>query len=470
MSGYEKDRLVERNEELERENDSLRRRLEKLLAEVERLRKQLEEALRSQKRQAAPFSKGTPKAHPKKPGRKPGADYGRRGSRPVPGRVDEEIAVPLPERSPCCGADVVFENTQPQYQEDIVRRTIKRRFDVDMGHCRCCGRPVQGRHPLQTSNALGAAQVQVGPEALAFAAHLNKQLGISHERVAQVLKWGFDLQIHRSTVCRGVIRLGKKVEPTYQQLRIAVRQSPLNWIDETGWRVAAHLEWLWVVVSEQVTVYDILPGRGFEQAASLLGEDWEGILHHDGWAPYYKFLHALHQSCLAHILRRCHDMLKVVSGRAVCFPRKIIELFQKALLLRDRFCDGEISLHGLSIARGRLEKRLKGLLDKSFSNPSNLRLANHLIKESPHLFTFLYYPGMVEPTNNTAERAQRPAVVARKTWGGNRTQGGAKVQSALMSVLRTYAQQGKDSFAGLVALMRSPQQQVLDIVPLSHSP
>ena len=86
--------------------------------------------------------------------------------------------------------------------EDIVRRTIKRRFDVQTGHCGCCGRHVQGRHPLQTSNALGAAQVQVGPEALAFATHLNKQLGISHERVAQVLKWGFDLQIHRSTVCR----------------------------------------------------------------------------------------------------------------------------------------------------------------------------------------------------------------------------------------------------------------------------
>lgn len=463
MNAHSSGELWKRMEELEKENQSLR-------AENERLRKLLEEALRSLKRQAAPFSKGTPKAEPKKAGRKPGVEYGQRASRPIPERVDEEIAVALPERSPCCDSFVIPEAIRPQYQEDIVRRTIKRRFDVQTGRCGCCGRHVQGRHPLQTSDALGAAQVQVGPQALAFATHLNKQLGISDERVAQVLKWGFDLHIARSTVCRGVMRLGHKVEPTYQQLRFAVRQSPLAWMDETGWRVAAHLEWLWVVVSEQVTVYDILPGRGFEQAASLLGKDWEGIVHHDGWAPYYKFRKALHQSCLAHILRRCHDMIQAASGRAADFPRKIIELFQKALLLRDRFCDDSISLHGLRIARGRLEGQLDGLLDKTFCNPFNLRLAKHLLKERPHLFTFLEWPGMVHATNNTGERAIRPAVVARKTWGGNRTAEGAKVQRALMSVLRTYCQQGKDSFAGLVDLLRSQQQQILDIVPVSQSP
>jgi transposase len=463
MSGQAYSDRDKRIQELEKE-------IERLRAENERLRKELEEALRSLKRQAAPFSKGIPKAEPKKAGRKPGAEYGRRASRPIPKQVDEEISVALPERSPCCDSFVIPEAIRPQYQEDIVRRTIKRRFDVHTGRCACCGRHVQGRHPLQTSDALGAACVQVGPEALAFAAHLNKQLGISDERVAQVIKWGFDLQIARSTVCRAVIRLGKKVEPTYQQLRFSIRQSQLAWMDETGWRVAAHLEWLWVVVSEQATVYDILPGRGFEQAASLLGKDWEGILHHDGWAPYYKFLKALHQSCLAHILRRCHNMIKAAPGRAAGFPRKISELFKKALLLRDRFCDDSISLHGLRIARGRLQRQLDGLLDKTFYNPSNLRLANHLIKERPHLFTFLYCPGMVEATNNTGERAMRPAVVARKTWGGNRTAEGAKVQRAIMSVLRTYCQQGKDSFAALVDLLRSQQQQILDIIPLSQSP
>jgi hypothetical protein len=48
-----------------------------------------------------------------------------------------------------------------------------------VGYCPCCGARTQGRHPLQTSDALGAAKVQIGPEALVLGAHLNKQMGLS---------------------------------------------------------------------------------------------------------------------------------------------------------------------------------------------------------------------------------------------------------------------------------------------------
>ena len=41
-------------------------------------------------------------------------------------------------------------------------------------------------------------------------------------------------------------------------------------------------------VSEQVTFCDIFPA-GFEQAAALLGTDYDGWLIHDGWAVYIKF-------------------------------------------------------------------------------------------------------------------------------------------------------------------------------------
>jgi len=170
--GDQSDRTKELEKEvdfLRKDRDATQRRLDKALAEIERLRKELEEALRSLKRQAAPFSKGDPKPNPKRPGRKRGAQYGERASRPVPGRVDQEIPVPLPKKSLCCGASVIYEDTKPQFQEDIVRQTIVRRFDVQVGHCVCCGRHVQGRHPLQTSDALGAAQVQLGPEALSLA-------------------------------------------------------------------------------------------------------------------------------------------------------------------------------------------------------------------------------------------------------------------------------------------------------------
>ena len=449
-------------EELSKENQSLREQLNKAQAEIERLHKALEEALRSLKRQAAPFSKGQPKSNPQRPGRKSGSAYGQRAFRTVPDRVDEEISVELPKRCPECGGRVVHDGTHPQFQEEIIRRTIVRRFDVEIGYCMGCGGHVQGRHPLQTSDALGAAQVQVGPAALTLAAHLNKQLGVSHQRTAQVLAWGYGLQVNRSTLCRAITRLGTKAEPTYHQLQIAVRHSVVNRLDETSWRVAGRLQWLWVCVSDEVTFYAILPGRGFVQAASILGEDYAGILSHDGWQPYYRFPQAFHQTCLSHLIRRCGDMIESRSGTTAWFPQAVMQLLLKGLALRDRYARQEISLQGLYVATGRLVANMERLLSKTFRDPANRRLAKHLRHEQPWLFTFLDCPGL-EATNNAAERALRPAVVARKTWGGNRTENGAKTQQILISILTTCRQQGKDSFERITELFLSPTPIVLDL-------
>jgi transposase len=337
---------------------------------------------------------------------------------------------------------------------------------VETGHCAGCGEHVQGRHALQTSDALGAAHVQVGPQALTLAAHLIKQMGISHERAAQVLEWGYGLGVSRSALCRAMTRLGKKAEPTYQELQVAVRDSLVNRLDETGWRVAAHLEWLWVCVSAEVTLYAILPGRGFAQAASILGADYSGFLNHDGWRPYYRFVHAFHQTCLSHLIRRCKDMLEAASATAARFPQAVMQLLLEGLALRDRYQRQEISTHGLNVVTGRLEANMDRLLSKTFRDPANRRLAKHLCHEQPWLFTFLHCPG-IEATNNAAERALRPAVVARKTWGGNRTENGAKTQQIVISVLTTCVQQGKDSFDRITRLFFSPTPIVLDLVPNS---
>lgn len=361
---------------------------------------------------------------------------------------------------------VIHDHTQPQYQEDIVRQKIVRRFDVETGHCADCGEHVQGRHPLQTSDALGAAQVQVRPEALTLAAHLIKQMGISHERAGQILEWGYDLRVSRSALCRAMTRLGKKAEPTYQELQMAVRQSAVNQLDETGWRVAAHLEWLWVCVNAEVTLYAILPGRGFAQAASILGEDYSGFLGHDGWQPYYRFANAFHQTCLSHLIRRCRNMLETASAWAARFPQAVLESLHEGLGLHDRYQRREISWHGLNVATGRLEANVDRWLAKTFRDPANRRLAKHLRHEQPLLFTFLHCPG-IDATNNAAERALRPAVVARKTWGGNRTENGAQTQQILISVLTTCHQQGKDSFDRITKLFFSPTPIVLDLIPNS---
>jgi transposase len=131
----------------------------------------------------------------------------------------------------------------------------------------------------------------------------------------------------------------------YEGLRVAARQSLVKGMDETGWRRDG-----WpgcgTCVSEQVTVYRVLPGRGFPEAALLLGADYAGWLVHDGLRCYYGFQKAFHHICLAHLVRRGRDIGQVVGGQAAGLPLRVRGLLQQALALGDRYEQYQSSLHG----------------------------------------------------------------------------------------------------------------------------
>ena len=264
---------------LSEEITRLRRENQELKAEVERLRRALEEALRSAKRQAAPFSRRQPKAHPQKPGRKAGPKYGRRCRRPLPQHIDEIVEVPLPARCPHCGGGVRERETVSQYQTEIPEPRAERiEFRIHVGYCRQCGERVQGRHPRQTSQAVGSAASQLGPRALALATYLNKGLGLPYGKTAAVLEEAFRLRVSRGGLCQGLARVARKAEPTYAAMIQHLRGSPSVTPDETGWKVGGRLWWMWAFSTPQITAYCIQDGRGFEQAAFVLGSDYAGFL------------------------------------------------------------------------------------------------------------------------------------------------------------------------------------------------
>lgn len=447
----------ERIEELEREVERLQRRIE----ELERL---LAEALRKLKRQAGPFARDLPKADPKKPGRKPGERYGRHGRRRAPRSVHEEHVAPLPERCAHCGGPLERDGSVEQYQEDIVRQIVQRLFEVEVGHCQRCGRRAQGRHALQTSDAVGAANVQIGPEALALAAELHHGMGLAYGKAAEVLRVGYGLCIERSTLCRAATRLAERALPTYEYLKVELNQSPAVWMDETGWRLAAHTGWLHVAVTLRITVYHIDRHRGFAAATHLLAATYRGVLGHDGWQPYYRYTAAVHQSCLSHLYRRCDALLMSADpAQPPLFAGAVLDFLRQAFAIERRLRAGQLHPHGQRVLLGRMESALERLLAQPIENsPPERRLQKHLRHEAPYLLTFLYCPA-AESTSNRAERAIRPAVVARKTWGGNRTAPGARTQAVLMSVFATYRQQRATALPEVAELLRTPTPLLLSI-------
>lgn len=446
-------------EELLRERDELLRRVAEQEKRISHLEKLIEKLQRKGKRQAGPFSKGEPKADPKPPGRKRGAQYGAAATRPVPRRVDETLQVPCPLYCESCQGKVRLQGKESQYQIDLPPvHPVTTEFVVHYGECQDCGRRVQGRHARQISSALGVGKVQLGPGVISWTAYLNKVGGLSYGKIAEVFKEMADLEVSRSALCRAVDRLAQAAEPSYEKLVDNVRRSQVVYPDETGWRIGGQSSWLWAFVTSGQTVYRIARGRGFKDAAHVLGENYSGLIGSDGWAPYRRFVEAKRQTCLAHLLRRCREMQEVATGSAARFPSEVQSLLQAALAVRNRRDAQQISPHGVKIAKGRLQARLTRLLAQEQVDPANQRLAKHLRRHENELFVFLERPE-VEATNWPAEQAIRPAVVNRKSCAGNRTNRGAHNQGILMSVLRTAHQRQLRTINLLTSLLLSPRPQ-----------
>lgn len=432
-------------EDLEAENAALRREVATLKKQFERALKRIEELERAGKRQAAPFGKDKPKADPKTPGRKPGDDYGQWHCRPRPIEIDETIEVVLPSRCPDCKGRLEEVRIDEQFQTEIPPiRPITRLFRIHVGCCEDCGCTVRpARHPLQTSDAVGAAAVQIGPNALALGTMLNKGFGLSWDKVAAFFERTFGLKAAASAFCRASARAAAKLEPTYGALVKAARESWVIYADETGWRICAERCWLWTFVGLDFTLYRIVRSRGGDVVEEVLGADYAGLLCRDGWAAYDCLEAATHQSCLAHHFARAREILEIAERGAARFAHAVIRILKAALDLRER--RGEISEHGFAVACGRVEARMDRLLAWKPTWVPNLKFRNHLETERAALFTFLHHPE-VEASNWPAEQSIRPAVITRKVNGsGNRTDRGAHVQEVLVSIFRTAAQQGRDA-------------------------
>ena len=284
---------------------------------------------------------------------------------------------------------------------------------------------------------------------MASAVILNKQMGLSFGKIGTLLRQHYDIRVSWSGLGRAVHRAARRAELTYSGLRRQLPNSPVVTPDETGWKVGGHLQWLWTGASEKTTVYAIQPGRGYEEAAHLLGPDFDGVLIRDGWAPYRRFTRATHQTCLAHLLRR---------GRTLCrdHPRSRIAadihaLLKRALRLRDDARAGELSRDNVGEALEALAARLARRLLHPGPLAAVQCFAKHLTTEWNALFTFLRNPA-IDATNWRAEQAIRFRPSRRATNIG--AMGGALISNGRCR------RSGPDTYNEGIAI---PETHVLDI-------
>jgi len=440
----EQDALLQaRVYDLERENAALKAENQRPGETIAGLQQRLEEVERASHRQAAPFriDDERRKQAPKRPGRKPGHQA---SWRPVPDQVDEQITVPL-EKCPKCGGPVQgVAPLPPQHIIDIppVRPHVTR-LTTYTGVCPQCGE-VASRHPIQVSDAGGAAGTHLGANALGLAAELKHQAGLTIRKTCRVLQW-FGLSISLGGLAQALQRMGRRLKPAYDELLPAIRQSPAIYADETSWWVGKPGYWLWVFASKQHTYYRIDEGRGQQVVAAVLGERVQTVLVTDCLASYDK-IEGNKQKCYAHHLRAIADGLKQRPGSLVLTGMQLMLKTAQGLQQDQPLLPTDPALQMLYRWRD-------NLLAPTYADPIEERVANRLRKQQEHLFTFLTQPG-VDATNNQAERDLRPAVIARKVSCGNRTPAGAASWQVVSSLAATCQKQAQ-SFANYVASQMS---------------
>jgi transposase IS66 family protein len=193
-------------------------------------------------------------------------------------------------------------------------------------------------------------------------------------------------------------RAARHCQPTSAALVGGVQASPVVAPDETGWRVGGRRAWLWAFAGDGVTVYRIAAGRGFDDATAVLGADYAGVLERDGWAPYRKFTHATHQSCLAHLLRRRDELLGEAQRGQAKTPHALRRLLQQALAVRDAHDAGRLDTADAAVWAERLGAAVDKVIAGRTTYPPNRRLLDHLGRERPALFTFSADLGSRRPT------------------------------------------------------------------------
>jgi hypothetical protein len=437
--------------------------LEKQAAAIEALGAQVEELTRSGKRRATPFSKGTHAKDPKRPGRKPGQGMFRHREAPAPEPLsDPPIDVPVAQPA-CtrCGGELAFERVEETSITDLpeVPRPRVRLFRVAVHRCSGCGAVARGRHPEIAPDQRGATAHRLGPRLLAAAHYLHYGLGVPVRKLPELLRLLTGAALTQGAITLDALRKAAgPVGAKYRALCDSIRDSAWCHTDDTGWRQGGAPAWLMTFVTGAATVYQVRPRHRNEEVRERIPADYQGVMITDRGTTYdaAELKAVKRQVCLAHVLRSISEVTEAKSGPARRFGVDLKALLKRALeLWHERRAGPPVEGHAGRVRRAKLDITWH-LRDRRFSDRDNQRLLDGLGRchDEGSLVRFLDDPS-IEPTNNRAERALRPAVIARKVSQCTKSARGTRAFEAWTSVLATLSRtlSGPDLLDALVQLI-----------------
>lgn len=363
----------------------------------------------------------------------------------------------IPPACQGCGANLSGQDSHPHRHQVIELPPVKPEVVEYRLHglrCACCDTVTRADLPSGVS-ALG-----YGERLTAMVALLSGAYRLSYRQVCAVMADLFEVRLSRGGVGRLRQEISDAVSPAVAEAKAYVQEQPVMHSDETsypqgnrdGENPQRTQGWLWVLVTPWVSFFEVVLSRSQATAKALIGEQFSGIVTSDRYSAYRWIEVTQWQVCWAH-LKRDFTAMAERSGVSREIGEALLRRQRRLFRWWHRVRDGTLTRSGFFELVKPVRDGFKAELEAANALPiahaektplaKTIRTCQQLLQVEPALWTFVQTPG-VEPTNNAAERALRPAVIWRRTSFGSQSRAGSQFVSRLLTVVTSLKAQHRN--------------------------
>ncbi|MEA5550938.1 IS66 family transposase [Anabaena cylindrica UHCC 0172] len=437
---------------------------EKKLAEVLSVQEQLlEKVNRTSVNSSSPPS-SDPLGFGKKPqktksGKKRGGQPGHKGNSRDLYPIEEckEVKEHHPEECTNCGAALTGVDTNPYRHQRVEIPPINPIVIEHRLHqltCNGCGTKTRAVLP-EDVNPSG-----YGVRVVALVALLSGVYRHSQRMVKSAMQEVFGISISLASINKLRMEASNAVGSSVDEAKLYIQNANVVGADETsfnqrnidGLNPEQRKAWLWVAVTPLVTFFEIALTRCTQSAKNLLGENFSGILNSDRHGAYNWVDLERRQLCWAH-LRREFIKISERTGVSAELGTALVKQQEKLFELWHRVRDGTLSRADFVELVEEIRSSIRATLQEADGYEitsrektplaKTVRTCRQLLKVESAMWLFVTTVG-VEPTNNAAERAIRPAVIWRRTSFGSQTQAGSIFVARMLTVVTTLKSQKRN--------------------------
>jgi hypothetical protein len=292
---------------------------------------------------------------------------------------------------------------------------------------------------------------------VAWVATLRTTLRLPLAQVQWLLARGWGLRLSVGELSGLLAETARAGHAAYAALLGEARASPVVHVDETSWRENGRTGWVWTLTTPTVRLFQFSHSRAGAVARRLLGEGGDAAVVSDFFGAYND-LERPQQRCWAHLLRDIRDLVAAHPGTpgVAVWATGVRDVYDRAVAWAGEATAAVTRPILRERARDRFQAELVAHCRAQPADAPQAVLCARIDRYQAELFTFVADPA-VPPTNNAAERALRPLVIARKISGGTRSGQGSTTRMILHSLVATWDLRGLDPVTEFLSLLRAPR-------------